>query len=284
MPLHIIRSVREMQETALQYRRSGKRIGVVPTMGYLHAGHASLIRAARMNTDIVITTIFVNPLQFAPTEDLSRYPRDLERDTVIAEEAGADILFTPSPKEMYPEGFGATVSIEGVTAPFEGVFRPTHFDGVATVVAKLFHLTQPDIAYFGQKDYQQCMVVQKMVRDLAMPLEISICPIEREADGLAMSSRNVYLSPENRMNATILFKALQGAQTLIHGGKRSRAAIEQEMQSILATVPHLTIDYAAAADASTLQQSETFAPNQAIVLLLAVRLGTTRLIDNLVIR
>lgn len=272
-----------MQSIALQYKRSGKRIGVVPTMGYLHRGHASLIRAARKNNDVVIVTIFVNPLQFAPTEDLARYPRDLERDTTLAESEGADYIFTPSADDMYPQGFGVNISIHGVTAPFEGVFRPTHFDGVSTVVAKLFHLTQPDVAYFGQKDYQQCMVVTKMVRDLSMPLEIMICPTERETDGLAMSSRNVYLSPEDRTNATVLYKAMQAAQILIHSGNRSRADIEQAMKSTLQAISHLTIDYAAAAAADSLQQPDTFSEKQAIVLLLAVRLGSTRLIDNLVV-
>jgi pantoate--beta-alanine ligase len=281
--IRIIQSSHEMQQIALQYKRSGKTIGVVPTMGYLHDGHGSLIRAARAKTDVVITTIFVNPLQFAANEDLSRYPRDLVRDTAIAETNGADFLFTPSPEEMYPEGFGVNVSVSGVTTPFEGVFRPTHFDGVATVVAKLFHLTQPDKAYFGQKDFQQCLVVSKMVRDFAMPIEIVICPTSREQDGLAMSSRNVYLSPEGRTNATILFKALTSTQERIKNGERVRSRIEEHLQQVLGSVPHLTIDYAAAADAENLSQPDIFLPHQAIVLLLAVRLGTTRLIDNMVI-
>jgi pantoate--beta-alanine ligase len=281
--LQIITSAAEMQQTTLQYRREGKRVGVVPTMGFLHAGHASLIRKARECSDIVITTIFVNPLQFAANEDLTRYPRDLERDKQIAEESGADILFTPTPEEMYPGGFGVNVSVQSVTAPFEGVFRPTHFDGVATVVAKLLNLTQPNTAFFGQKDYQQCMVVKKMVRDLAMPHEIIICPTERESDGLAMSSRNVFLSPEDRTNATVLYKALQSAESLIREGNRSRVAIEARMQEVLTTIPHLKQDYAAAADSETLAQPNTFPPERAIVLLLALRLGSTRLIDNLVV-
>lgn len=283
MSLHIISSAAEMQQTALQYKRLDKRIGVVPTMGFLHNGHASLIRKARESSDVVITTIFVNPLQFAANEDLSRYPRDLERDKEIAKEAGADILFTPTPEEIYPEGFGVNLSVNGVTAQFEGVFRPTHFDGVATVVAKLLNLTQPDIAFFGQKDYQQCMVVTKLVRDLAMPLSIIICPTKREPDGLAMSSRNVYLSPEDRINATTLYKALQHTQTLIQSGNRSRIAIEKSLQTILTTIPNTSIDYAAAADAKTLEQPDIFPSERAIVLLLAVRFGSTRLIDNIVV-
>lgn len=279
-----ISSASAMQRLALDARRSGKRIGVVPTMGYLHDGHASLIREARSQSDLVITTIFVNPLQFAPNEDFSRYPRDLERDARLAEEAGCDVLFTPTPEEMYPPGFDATISIGGVTAPFEGIFRPTHYDGVATVVAKLLTLTQADKAFFGQKDYQQCMVVHKLVRDLSMPHEIIVCPTRREADGLAMSSRNVYLSPENRIKATVLHKALQAAQTLIRAGERRRARIEALLSEIIMAESGFTIDYAAAADSVTLEQpSEAFAPEQGIVLLLAVRLGGTRLIDNLVV-
>jgi len=273
-----------MQRLALDARRGGKRIGVVPTMGFLHDGHASLIREARSQSDLVITTIFVNPLQFAPNEDFSRYPRDLERDTRIADEEGCDVLFTPTPEEMYPPGFDATISIGGVTAPFEGVFRPTHYDGVATVVAKLLTLTQADKAFFGQKDYQQCMVVKKLVRDLSMPHEIIVCPTRREADGLAMSSRNVYLSPENRTKATVLHKALQSAQTLIRAGERRRVKIEVLLSETIMAESGFTIDYAAAADSTTLEQpSEAFAPEQGIVLLLAVRLGGTRLIDNLVV-
>ncbi|TAE29555.1 MAG: pantoate--beta-alanine ligase [Candidatus Kapaibacterium sp.] len=284
--MHIISSAAEMQRIALDCKRSSKLIGVVPTMGYLHAGHASLIRAAHEECDIVITTIFVNPLQFAPTEDLSRYPRDLARDTAIASEAGTDMLFTPTVEEMYTPDFAVNISIGGVTAPFEGEFRPTHFDGVATVVAKLFLLTQPDIAFFGQKDYQQCMVVQKMVRDLAFPLEVRICPTLREHDGLAMSSRNVYLSAEDRINALVLHKALQEAQRLVESGERTRSRIEDLMKSIVVSmsIPHLRVDYIVAADAQTLEQPDVFAETQEIVLLLALRLGSTRLIDNMVVR
>jgi pantoate--beta-alanine ligase len=278
-----ITSAPAMQHLVLAARRKGQRIGVVPTMGFLHEGHASLIREARAVSDMVITTIFVNPLQFAPNEDFTRYPRDLERDTRLAESAGCDFLFTPTAEEIYPHGFQTTISVGGVTEPFEGVFRPTHFDGVATVVAKLFHLTQPDKAFFGQKDYQQCMVVKKMVSDLAMPLEIVICPTLRETDGLAMSSRNVYLSPEDRQKATILFQALQAAKAMIQSGERQKMALEEVLRTTILSQSGITIDYAAAADSETLAQPDKFPPEQAIVLLLAVRLGTTRLIDNLVV-
>lgn len=272
-----------MQRFALDARKNGNRIGVVPTMGYLHDGHASLIREARSQSDVVITTIFVNPLQFAPNEDFTRYPRNLEGDMQLAEEAGCDVLFTPTAEEMYPPDFNLTISIGGVTAPFEGVSRPTHFDGVATVVAKLLTLTQPDKAFFGQKDYQQCMVVKKLVNDLALPHEIVVCPTRRETDGLAMSSRNVYLSPEDRLKATILYKALQSAQDRIVQGERRRARIEEVLQEVLRQEDGIRIDYAAAADSETLEQAEEFPQSRSIVLLLAVRFGTTRLIDNLVV-
>ena len=278
-----ITSAQAMQRLVLAARQKGQRIGVVPTMGFLHDGHASLIREARAVSDVVVTTIFVNPLQFAPNEDFTRYPRDLERDTRLAESAGCDVLFTPTPEEIYPNGFQTTISIGGVTKPFEGIFRPTHFDGVATVVAKLFHLTQPDRAFFGQKDYQQCMVVKKMVSDLAMPLEIIICPTLRETDGLAMSSRNVYLSAEDRQKAPVLFQALQAAKALIHSGERRRMALEEALKTTILSQSGITIDYAVAADSETLAQPDDFSLEQAVVLLLAVRLGTTRLIDNLVV-
>jgi pantoate--beta-alanine ligase len=273
-----------MQRTMLAAKGAGKRVGVVPTMGFLHDGHASLIRTARTTSDVVIVTIFVNPLQFAPTEDLTRYPRNLERDTELAKQAGADYLFTPLPEEIYPPDFDLTVSVGGVSAPFEGVSRPTHFAGVATVVAKLLLITQADAAFFGQKDYQQTLVVGKLIRDLAMPVELVVCPTSREADGLAMSSRNVYLSPEDRTKASVLHRSLQGAEMLIRAGERRRSALEQRLREMLLAETILAIDYAAAADAETLAQPETFTPEQAIVLLLAVRIGSTRLIDNLVVR
>ncbi|MCS6807726.1 MAG: pantoate--beta-alanine ligase [Bacteroidota bacterium] len=279
-----ITSAHDIQRVVLAARREGKRIGVVPTMGYLHDGHASLMRAARAACDIVIATIFVNPLQFAPSEDFTRYPRDIERDRQIAEEAGCNILFTPTSEEMYPEGFKTTISVGGVSAPFEGIFRPTHFNGVATVVTKLFILTQPDKAFFGQKDYQQCLVVKKLVRDLAMPVEVVMCPTQRESDGLAMSSRNMYLSAEERSRATILYAALQAAQQFIMQGNRTRLSIEAVLRDVLLSVHDITIDYAAAADSEDLSQPDEFAPQQGIVLLVAARIGSTRLIDNLLVR
>jgi pantoate--beta-alanine ligase len=281
--MRIIESAREMQRFALEERARRRRIGVVPTMGYLHEGHASLIGEARAQSDIVITTIFVNPLQFAPNEDFSRYPRDLERDKRVAEAAGCDVLFTPTPEEIYPEGFDAAVSIGGVSAPFEGVSRPTHFTGVATVLLKLFALTQPDKTFFGQKDYQQCIVVKKLVRDLSLPHEIVVCPTKREADGLAMSSRNVYLTPEARAQAPVLYQALQTAAETIRRGERARKVIEERLVAALSVAPDLRIDYAAAADSETLAQPEVFAPRQSIALLVAARLGATRLIDNLLV-
>lgn len=255
----------------------------MPTMGYLHEGHASLIRLACEHADDVIVSVFVNPTQFAPHEDLSRYPRSLERDVALAEQMGASVVFAPDTSEMYPEGFATTVRVGAVSSHFEGVSRPTHFEGVATVVAKFFHIVGADIAIFGQKDYQQCAVVQQLVRDLNIPIRILIAPTVRESDGLAMSSRNVYLSPDERSVATVLFEALQHGEKLLRSGMRGRAEIEDSMRAVIQGKPIAVIDYVAAADAVTLLQPDEFVPEQSVVLLLAVRFGATRLIDNAVV-
>lgn len=252
-------------------------------MGYLHDGHASLIRYAREHSDSVIVSVFVNPTQFAPHEDLSRYPRNLQGDIALAEHMGAAVVFAPDASEIYPEGFATAVRVGVVSAPFEGVARPTHFEGVATVVAKLFHIVGADIAVFGQKDYQQCAVVQQLVRDLNIPIRILIAPTVREHDGLAMSSRNVYLTPDERAAAPVLFEALQHGQALLRSGVRERVAIEYAMRTHIEKAAHAVIDYVAAADAVTLAQPDQFGVGEPVVLLLAVRFGTTRLIDNAVV-
>jgi pantoate--beta-alanine ligase len=249
-------------------------------MGYFHEGHLSLIRRARQLADVVVTTLFVNPLQFGPGEDYERYPRDFERDRRLAEEAGTDVLFAPSVDEMYPAGYATTVTVHGVSEKFEGAFRPGHFQGVATVVAKLFLATKPHVALFGQKDWQQTLVVRQLVRDLNFDLDIVIVPTVREPDGLAMSSRNVYLSAEERQKATVLYRALQRGVQSVQRGERRRVAIVHAMQEELSRVPELRLDYAAAADAMTLEEPEEFTPGQTVVLLVAARLGSTRLIDN----
>lgn len=282
--MELIVSIRQMQYYAEQQRYAGRRIAVVPTMGYFHEGHLSLIRQARQLADVVITTLFVNPTQFLPGEDYERYPRDLERDRRLAEEAGSDVLFAPTVQEMYPAGYTTRLTVLGVSEKFEGVFRPGHFQGVATVVTKLFLATKPHVALFGQKDWQQTLVVRQLVRDLNFDVEIVVVPTVREADGLAMSSRNIYLLPEQRQKATVLYRALQRARELVLQGQRRRQVLVQAMAEELHSVPEIQLDYAAAADAFTLDEPEEFAGGQQIALLVAARLGQIRLIDNEVVQ
>ncbi|MBI3259038.1 MAG: pantoate--beta-alanine ligase [Ignavibacteriae bacterium] len=282
MALEVIRSIRAMQKIADNLRMSGKHIGVVPTMGYLHDGHASLIHAATTVSDAVIVTLFVNPMQFAANEDLSRYPRDFEKDCRIAEDAGAHFLFAPSVEEMYPKGFATTISIDGITQKFEGVYRPTHFDGVATVVAKLFTATKPHIAVFGQKDYQQTLVIKRLVADLNLDIEIYIQPTIREPEGLAMSSRNVYLSSEQYNQALVISKAITLAMNSVQSGNRNREELNSILRISLLTLENIEIHYAAAANAETLEEPYMFSENDSIVFLVAVKIGSTRLIDNAV--
>ncbi len=284
MAIVLVRTIAELRQQVQAQRAAGKRIGFVPTMGYLHEGHAALIRQAAQECEYVVTSDFVNPTQFAPNEDFERYPRDLQRDLQVAEQAGSHVLFAPSVEEIYPEGFATTVSIRGITEKFEGAFRPTHFDGVATVVSKLFNIVQPDRAYFGQKDYQQLLVIRQLVRDLNFPIEVVMVPTVREPDGLALSSRNVYLSAGERQKALSLYRALQAGQSMILQGERRRSVIEARMQEVLSAVPELRVDYAAAALAETLEQPEAFSPGAHVVLLVAARLPSARLIDNLLVR
>ncbi|MCS6966412.1 MAG: pantoate--beta-alanine ligase [Candidatus Kapabacteria bacterium] len=278
--MELIVTVHQMQQYAEQQRCAGRRIAVVPTMGYFHEGHLSLIRRARQLADTVITTLFVNPTQFAPGEDYQRYPRDLERDSQLAERSGCDVLFAPSLDEVYPQGYATTITVHGITEKFEGAFRPGHFQGVATIVAKLFLATKPHVAVFGQKDWQQTLVVRQLVRDLNFAIEIVVAPTVREPDGLAMSSRNVYLSPGERQKATVLYRALQRAHCLVKQGERRRLVLVHAMEAELRQVPELSIDYAAAAEAMTLEEPEEFTAGQTVVLLVAARIGATRLIDN----
>jgi pantoate--beta-alanine ligase len=279
--MHRINSISQMQQWSRQQRQEGKVIGVVPTMGYLHQGHLSLIQRATEECDRVVTTIFVNPLQFGQNEDFERYPRDLERDTTLALEAGASLIFAPTTAEMYPDGFATIIDVGPIAERFEGAFRPGHFRGVATVVAKLFHITSPHRAYFGQKDYQQTLVISRMVTDLNMDVELRVLPTVREPDGLAMSSRNVYLSPSERQQATVLYRALQAGAEAIAAGERVRHRINERMRRVLEEVPTADIDYAAAATADRLEEPDEFTPGSTVVLLLAVRIGSTRLIDNM---
>jgi pantoate--beta-alanine ligase len=268
-----------MQDIVERYRSEGKKIAVVPTMGYLHSGHASLISRARSLADVVITTIFVNPTQFAPEEDFSRYPRDFEHDRLVAGNVGTDIFFYPEKEAMYPKDFNCAVEVDGVTKILEGAFRPKHYRGVTTVVAKLFNITKPHIAVFGQKDAQQAFIIKKMVKDLNFDLEIVIAPIKREADGLAMSSRNVYLDENERINALVLFRSLECVSSRIQQGERSLISLKKEMEQIILSGRPSGIDYIAFVDPDTFLETDHLdRPN--VLILLAVRFGKTRLIDN----
>jgi pantoate--beta-alanine ligase len=260
-------------------REAPRPIGFVPTMGYLHEGHLSLARRARAECAFVVMSIFVNPTQFGPQEDFDRYPRDLPRDIRLAEQVGVDLIFAPPVEEMYPAGFSTYVEVGGVTARWEGERRPGHFRGVATVVLKLFNQVQPDRAYFGEKDYQQLQVVKKMVRDLDLQVEIVGCPIVREEDGLAMSSRNVYLSPEQRRAATVLYRALQRGRELAAQGEREVACLLEGMRAVLRSEPLVQEDYLAIVDPASLEPLEQVAGPARI--LIAGRVGGVRLIDNM---
>jgi pantoate--beta-alanine ligase len=260
------------------YRAAGKRIGLVPTMGYLHAGHMSLVQAARRECDVVVLSIFVNPKQFGPQEDFTTYPRDMEGDLRQAREAGVDAVFTPAVEEMYPPGFLTEVIVHELTAPLCGASRPGHFNGVTTVVAKLFNIVGPDRAYFGQKDYQQVTVLRQMATDLCMPLEVITCPTVREPDGLAMSSRNAYLSPAERQAALVLARALRLAEERLAQGERQGTRLTATLRDCIAKEPLARIDYVAVCDPQTLREVEQVAST--VLVTLAVYIGQTRLIDN----
>jgi len=254
-------------------------VGLVPTMGALHEGHLSLVRYGREENDNLIATIFVNPTQFSPDEDLDAYPRDLDGDLSKFEAEGVDYVFTPTPTLMYPQGYQTYVLVEHVTQGLESSQRPEHFRGVTTVVSKLFNLIQPTIAYFGQKDAQQAVVIRRMVADLNMPLQVAICPIVRENDGLAMSSRNMYLSADERQSARVLNRALQSAGSVYDAGQRNPDKLRAVMNSVLADEPLATVDYVSIADAKTLHELDN--PTDAPMLLsLAVQIGKPRLLDN----
>jgi pantoate--beta-alanine ligase len=259
-------------------RAAGRRVGFVPTMGYLHDGHASLIRQARARSDVVVVSIFVNPLQFGAGEDLDAYPRDLGGDSRLAEANGADLLFTPGVDEMYPAPVQTTVSVAGVSEPLEGASRPTHFAGVATVVAKLFSIVGPCAAYFGEKDFQQLAVIRRMVSDLSMPVDVVGCPTRREPDGLAMSSRNVYLSADEREAAPVVQRALRAGAASILAGERDPAAVRSLMAGIIEAEPLARLDYAEVVDAASFTVPDPLAGS--LRLLAAVRFGRARLIDN----
>jgi len=262
----------------LRQKLSGT-VGFVPTMGYLHEGHLALVRQARRENSAVIVSIYVNPTQFGPREDFGAYPRDLDRDLELLRKEGTDIVFVPLDDEVYPPGFSSWVDVEKVAERLEGASRPAHFRGVATIVAKLFNIVQPTRAYFGQKDAQQVVVIKKMVADLDMNLEVVIVPTIRESDGLAMSSRNIYLNPRERQAATILFKALTLAQQLKRGGEKDAEKVRRQMAALIQKEPLARVDYVSIADAGTLEELNLL--DRPAVASLAVRIGRTRLIDNI---
>jgi pantoate--beta-alanine ligase len=281
--MKVITSALEMQTISKKLRLEGKTIGFVPTMGYLHEGHLSLVRASKKDCDVTVVSIFVNPIQFGPNEDLSRYPRNFERDKNMLEKEGVDFIFYPNVEEMYPVGFNTTINVEGVTKNLCGASRPGHFRGVTTVVGKLFNIILPDIAYFGQKDYQQLITIKKMVKDLNFPIEIVGMPIVREKDGLAMSSRNTYLNAEERVSALCLYKSILLAKKLIAKGERNVQNILKSVEKLIKSTPFTKIDYVKICDPETLEYIEEGEIKGHVLLALAVFVGNTRLIDNAIL-
>lgn len=276
--MNIVHTVNEVRAQVKEWRTAGLSVGLVPTMGYLHEGHKSLIDRAVKENDRVVVSVFVNPMQFGPTEDLASYPRDLNRDAALCEAAGADLIFNPEPENMYSKDFSSFIDMNTLTKGLCGKSRPIHFRGVCTVVGKLFNIVQPDKAYFGQKDAQQLAVIRHMVNDLNFNLEIVGCPIIREKDGLAKSSRNTYLSPEERQAALILSKSLERGRELIEAGERDAETIKQAITELIQTEPLAKIDYVELVDWNTLEPVERI--EGPVLNAIAVYIGKTRLIDN----
>jgi pantoate--beta-alanine ligase len=280
--MQVISSISEMQQYSEKMRLSGHRLGVVPTMGYLHEGHLNLIRLAKQHSDIVITTVFVNPTQFSPEEDFEKYPRDVNRDMAMSESAGSDVVFTPSVNEMYNHNYLTYVNVEKISSFLEGKIRTTHFRGVTTVVAKLFNITKPHIAVFGQKDAQQVVVIKKMVKDLNFDIEIVVAPIVRELNGLAMSSRNVYINNGEKDEASVLYKSLKLAEKMISEGELSSSNIKTKMAELILSNQKFSLDYIAFSDEITLEDVETIT-DKPVLISLAARFGKVRLIDNIIV-
>ena len=277
--MKIIREVKAMKDYVRAIREKGETICLVPTMGFLHEGHLDLMRMGAPMADHVVISIFVNPTQFGPNEDLDKYPRDMERDEQLAESVGVECIFFPEPREMYPHGYATYINVENITESLCGASRPTHFRGVATVVAKLFNIVEPDFAIFGEKDYQQLAVIRRMVDDLNMNVKVIAHPTVREEDGLAMSSRNKYLSPDQRKNALVLHKTLLYASSLVGSGEKNPAKIREEVMDMIANTPECVIDYVEIVDPVTLKPVESIDAD--VVMALAVKVGSTRLIDNM---
>ncbi len=279
--MHTITSASEMTALDKEAHRQGKRVGFVPTMGALHQGHLSLVRAARAQADLVVASIFVNPRQFGPNEDFAKYPRSLESDSAQLSAEKTDYLFCPSVEEMYPSGATAWVRVEGISDKLDGRSRPGHFHGVTTVVAKLFNIVQPDLAFFGQKDAAQAAIIRKMVRDLNFDVEIVVCPIVREPDGLALSSRNVYLNSAERRQATVLYRALMRVQMLADQGERDAACLAAAGKDVVAEEPSVRLDYFEVVDPDTLENVPDITSGALVAV--AAHVGATRLIDNIVL-
>ena len=279
--MKICQTIDDMRAVSRSARHAGKRLGFVPTMGALHQGHLSLVRAAKAKCDVVAVSIFVNPLQFGPTEDLANYPRTFERDRELLEKEAVDILFAPTPEEMYPAGAVTYVMVEGLSEKLCGRSRPGHFRGVTTVVAKLFHIVEPDMAFFGQKDAAQTTIIRRMVRDLNLPVEIVVCPIVREPDGLAMSSRNAYLSPQERKSALVLHRALTEVKSRFDQGERDAAVLIEAGKQVLAQEPAVRLDYYEIVDPITLDPMPEVTSSALVAI--AAFLGNTRLIDNILL-
>jgi pantoate--beta-alanine ligase len=279
--MQVLSTVREMHAASLAVRKGGQSLGLVPTMGALHAGHIALVRAARAQCDVVAASIFVNPKQFGPNEDFSKYPRTFEKDCALLEAEGVALVFAPPPEEMYPTGASTFVEVEGIGDRLDGRSRPGHFRGVATVVAKLFHIVGPDRAYFGQKDAAQVAVLRSMVRDLNFDLELVVCPTVREPDELALSSRNRYLSAEERARALVLSTALNVISATYRAGQKSVAPLLEAGRSVLATEPEVRVDYLEIVNAETLQPLTEAVPGALVAV--AAYIGATRLIDNMIL-
>ena len=279
--MNILPTASAMRQSRQQFRQRGESIGFVPTMGALHAGHLSLVQAAKKECRRVAVSIFVNPTQFGPKEDLSRYPRPFERDVRMLEEEGVDLLFHPSVEEMYPPGATTFIEVEGLSNRLDGKSRPGHFRGVATVVAELFHIVQPDVAYFGLKDAAQCAVIRRMVRDLSFDLRLAFCPTVREPDGLAMSSRNAFLSPEERKQALVLHHSLQRVSVLVQGGATDAPTLVEAARAVFTSEPAVKLDYFEIVDPFTLE-AKTEVRGETLVAV-AAYVGTTRLIDNVLL-
>ncbi|MCL2040321.1 MAG: pantoate--beta-alanine ligase [Bacteroidetes bacterium] len=278
--MKIINTIEEINEIINHLKKQNKIIGFVPTMGALHKGHASLLNEAKKLSDIVVASVFVNPTQFGPNEDYNKYPRSLENDIVVAEENNVDYMFVPSTLEIYPTNTLTTIHINKLTNIFEGKLRPGHFEGVGLILIKLFNIIKPNYAFFGQKDYQQTLVVKQIVKDLNVDTKIIVCPTIRLTSGLAISSRNTYLSEDELQQAGILFKAMESAKDIIEKGERNRSNINAAMRNVLLTNKNIKIDYASIVMAEDLTEPNIFQPGDITVLLLAVYLGNTRLIDN----